>query len=115
MNNPAGLTPREMQVCEGVANGQSYKEIGRALGISHRTVELYVHKITFKISALEGRSKRSLPLYWMRCHQGELLEALEAAADALEVAATTDRELAALRRARQALAHYTAASSSAKP
>lgn len=115
MKNPAGLTPREMEVCEGVAHGQSYKEIGRALGISHRTVELYVHKITFKIAALDGRSKRSLPLYWMRCHQGELLDALEAAADALEVAATTDRELDALHRARQALALYSPTSSSAKP
>lgn len=34
-----GLTPRQIKVCELVARGYTNKEIGRSLGISHRTVE----------------------------------------------------------------------------
>lgn len=47
----ADLTPREREVAAYVAQGQTSKEIGRALGISHRTVELYRAKLIRKYGA----------------------------------------------------------------
>jgi DNA-binding NarL/FixJ family response regulator len=37
----ASLTPRQRDVCALLAEGFSHKEIGRRLGISHRTVETH--------------------------------------------------------------------------
>lgn len=43
------LTPREIEVVRGFANGQSYKEIGAALFISPRTVETHKKNIFKKL------------------------------------------------------------------
>jgi len=37
----AALTPREREVAALLTDGQTSKEIGRSLGLSHRTVEIY--------------------------------------------------------------------------
>ena len=47
----AELTAREREVAAHLLGGLSSKEIGRALGISHRTVEIYRAKLMRKYSA----------------------------------------------------------------
>ncbi len=43
------LTPRETEICNMICNGLQSKEIGQALGISHRTVEKFRQKIRAKL------------------------------------------------------------------
>jgi DNA-binding CsgD family transcriptional regulator/tetratricopeptide (TPR) repeat protein len=45
-----GLTPREIQVVQQIANGKSNKEIGNELFISERTVERHVSNIFAKLN-----------------------------------------------------------------
>lgn len=45
------LTPREREVAAQVIQGLTSKEVGRALGISHRTVELHRARLMRKYSA----------------------------------------------------------------
>ncbi|HEY2256553.1 MAG TPA: LuxR C-terminal-related transcriptional regulator [Variovorax sp.] len=45
------LTPREREVAAQVIHGLTSKEVGRALGISHRTVELHRARLMRKYSA----------------------------------------------------------------
>ena len=45
------LTPRERQVAELIADGNSHKEAGRRLGISPRTVELHRAHVMEKLGA----------------------------------------------------------------
>ena len=47
----AELTPREREVAAQLMAGQTSKEIGKALGISHRTVEIYRVKLMRKYEA----------------------------------------------------------------
>lgn len=47
----AGLTPREREVAALLMHGQTSKEIGKALGISHRTVEIHRAKLMRKYEA----------------------------------------------------------------
>lgn len=47
----AELTPREREVAAQVMRGLTSKEIGKALGISHRTVELHRARLMRKYSA----------------------------------------------------------------
>mgnify|MGYP000393729837 CR=1 FL=1 len=47
----AELTPREREVAAHLMDGLTSKEIGRALGISHRTVEIYRVKLMRKYQA----------------------------------------------------------------
>jgi PAS domain S-box-containing protein len=47
----AELTPREREVAAQVIQGLTSKEVGRALGISHRTVELHRARLMRKYSA----------------------------------------------------------------
>ncbi len=47
----AGLTQREHQIVSCVIRGKTSKEIARALGISHRTVETYRVRISLKMQA----------------------------------------------------------------
>lgn len=47
----ASLTPREREVAAQVMQGLTAKEIGRALGISHRTVEIYRARLMRKYQA----------------------------------------------------------------
>jgi DNA-binding NarL/FixJ family response regulator len=44
------LTPRELQVLRLIAEGQSNKEIARALGISEHTVKFHVNAILGKLN-----------------------------------------------------------------
>ena len=46
-----GLSPRERQVLEGLVAGRPNKAIGRDLGISPRTVEIYRAKVMEKMKA----------------------------------------------------------------
>jgi HD-GYP domain-containing protein (c-di-GMP phosphodiesterase class II) len=46
---PAGLTDREVEVLRSVAQGGTNKDVARALGISHRTVQHHVAHIYDKI------------------------------------------------------------------
>jgi FixJ family two-component response regulator len=43
------LTPREREVMELVVHGHTNKEVGRQLGISHRTVEVYRGRVLQKL------------------------------------------------------------------
>jgi PAS domain S-box-containing protein len=47
----ADLTPREREVAAHLMEGMTSKTIGRALGISHRTVEIYRARLMRKYSA----------------------------------------------------------------
>ncbi|KQP37057.1 PAS and helix-turn-helix domain-containing protein [Pseudorhodoferax sp. Leaf274] len=47
----ASLTPREREIAAQVMLGLTAKEIGRALGISHRTVEIYRARVMRKYGA----------------------------------------------------------------
>ena len=47
----AGLTPREREVAAHVMQGMTAKEIGRALGMSHRTVEIHRARLMRKYQA----------------------------------------------------------------
>jgi PAS domain S-box-containing protein len=47
----AGLTPREREVAALLMHGQTSKEIGKALAISHRTVEIHRAKLMRKYQA----------------------------------------------------------------
>lgn len=49
LNDP--LSPREAQVLARIVAGRHNKEIGRDLGISHRTVECHRYRIMAKIGA----------------------------------------------------------------
>jgi two-component system, NarL family, nitrate/nitrite response regulator NarL len=44
-----GLTPRERQVARQLKDGQTNKEIGRALGIEEQTVKSHMHNILQKL------------------------------------------------------------------
>jgi DNA-binding CsgD family transcriptional regulator len=48
---PAGLTSREVEVLSLLASGESNREIGERLSISHRTVERHIAAIYRKIGA----------------------------------------------------------------
>ena len=48
-NRLAGLTPREREVLQGIADGQTNKEIAAALGLSSRTVESYRESLMRKL------------------------------------------------------------------
>lgn len=45
----SGLTPREIEVAEQMACGESYKTAGAALGISENTVDIHVQRIHLKL------------------------------------------------------------------
>ena len=45
------LTPRERQISAYIVNGLTCKEIGRKLGISHRTVEVHRGRLMKKLEA----------------------------------------------------------------
>ena len=47
----AELTAREREVAAHLMDGLTSKEIGRALGISHRTVEIYRSRLMRKYAA----------------------------------------------------------------
>lgn len=53
------LTPREREVLVLVGQAKTYKEIGLALGTSHRTVELQITSLRQKLRA---RNKVALAL-----------------------------------------------------
>lgn len=46
-----GLTPREREIAQHIVNGRSCKEIGKILGISHRTVEFHRGTLLRKLDA----------------------------------------------------------------
>ena len=50
-SSKAQLTPREREVAAQLLQGLTSKEIGRALGISHRTVEIHRARLMRKYSA----------------------------------------------------------------
>ena len=54
MNWMKGLTPREIEVGELVADGKCSREIGDKLGISRRTTEHHIYSI-YKKLALNNR------------------------------------------------------------
>jgi non-specific serine/threonine protein kinase len=45
------LTERERQVADLVAVGHTNRQIGRALGIAEKTVEVHVHHVIAKLGA----------------------------------------------------------------
>lgn len=45
------LTPRQKEVMTHISQGEKAKEVGRALGISPRTVEALVHNILERLGA----------------------------------------------------------------
>ena len=47
----AELTPREREVAAQLMNGLTSKQIGKVLGISHRTVEIYRARLMRKFKA----------------------------------------------------------------
>jgi DNA-binding CsgD family transcriptional regulator len=57
-----GLSPRERDICELIPTRLSYKEIGRALGISESTVKTNIRRIFLKID-VENRYALISALY----------------------------------------------------
>ncbi len=49
------LSPRETTICQMIRHGLTSKEIGRSMGLSHRTVETYRNRIRRKLGLLGGR------------------------------------------------------------
>ncbi|MCH8553378.1 MAG: response regulator transcription factor [Natronospirillum sp.] len=45
------LTPREVEILQGIAKGFTYAELGEWLGISHQTVPVHIKNIYRKLSA----------------------------------------------------------------
>ncbi|TVQ36296.1 MAG: DNA-binding response regulator [Wenzhouxiangella sp.] len=45
------LTPRELEILQGIAKGFTYAELGAWLGISHQTVPVHIKNIYRKLSA----------------------------------------------------------------
>lgn len=58
------LTPRQIEVLDGVAVGRTSREIGQELNISHRTVEKYCEQLRKKLGL---RGYRSL-FHWCEEH-----------------------------------------------
>lgn len=58
------LTDREREVTELVAEGLSYRGIASRLGLSPRTVEMYVYQIADKIGRTEGVTPLRLVQGW---------------------------------------------------
>ena len=54
--NSTGLTTRETQVLDLLADGRSNKEIGRVLGLTEGTIKLHVNHILRKLKA-ESRTE----------------------------------------------------------
>lgn len=50
------LTPRELQVTEGLLKGMSYKQVGELLGISINTVRKHIRQIYNKLN-INSRSE----------------------------------------------------------
>jgi len=48
-NEPIGLSPREREVLDGLAEGQAYKQIADKLGVSIHTVRNYIRRIYEKL------------------------------------------------------------------
>ena len=59
-----GLSPREQQVLRLVADGLANKQIGRALGISERTVKAHLGRVFRQI----GVADRTSAALWARDH-----------------------------------------------
>lgn len=57
------LSQREADVVKGIVDGQSSKEIGRSLGISHRTVEIYRANAFRKLDAASAADVVRIGLY----------------------------------------------------
>ena len=47
----AGLTPREVDVLQGVSQGRTYKEIAMGMGLSAHTIHSYIKQIYEKLQA----------------------------------------------------------------
>jgi len=60
---PQSLTPRESEVMELLANGNSYREIGARLHLGERTIETYRRRIADKLGV---RSRAELVAYALR-------------------------------------------------
>jgi DNA-binding CsgD family transcriptional regulator len=62
------LTGRERQVADLIAAGRTNRQIGRALGIAEKTVEVHVHHVITKLGAqsrteVAAWAARSEPLH----------------------------------------------------
>jgi non-specific serine/threonine protein kinase len=73
-DRPHGLTPREIQVSELIAEGLTSDEIGRRLGIARRTAEAHAEHIMTKLGV---RSRAQVAAWVERSRQrtGTLAEA----------------------------------------
>jgi DNA-binding NarL/FixJ family response regulator len=61
------MTPRELEVLRLVARGLANKQVGRALGISERTVKAHLGRVFSHL----GVSDRTSAALWARDHLGE--------------------------------------------
>jgi len=59
-----GLSPREQEVLRLVADGLANKQIGRALGITERTVKAHLGRVFRQIGVLD----RTSAALWARDH-----------------------------------------------
>ncbi len=62
------LTPREMEILQGVGEGKSNKEISRALFLGEGTVRNYITKLLDK---LELRDRTQLAIYYLKHRREE--------------------------------------------
>ncbi|HLF09064.1 MAG TPA: helix-turn-helix transcriptional regulator [Dehalococcoidia bacterium] len=61
MSQEQGITPRQEQVLDLLVDGASDKQIGRALGISARTVETHVRTLRLKTGT---PNRAALAAWW---------------------------------------------------
>jgi DNA-binding NarL/FixJ family response regulator len=69
----APLSPREMEILQHIARGQSNKEVAYALGISRQTVKNHMTSILRKL-AVNDRTQAALYAVrrgWIRLHDDE--------------------------------------------
>lgn len=62
------LSPRQVEIARHLCLGRSTKEIARRLGLSHRTVQNYIHSAGKRLGGLGTPIKRLI--VWYICVHG---------------------------------------------
>jgi DNA-binding CsgD family transcriptional regulator len=66
MRNPWNLSPRQVQTLQMAAAGLTSKEIGRELGLSHKTVDVHFDRL---METMQARNRLHAVLLWDRLNE----------------------------------------------